>query len=995
MVCATCGQSKGTVAGHCAACGAQVRVGDSDATTGVLPTVPGVTGSSFTSAAVGAPTISAEVTRLMHTDPSSLGAPIAAGRRLADRYLVIRLVGVGGMGVVYQAWDEELGVAVALKVILAPGADDKAAVAELEKRFKTELLLARQVTHKNVVRIHDLGEFDGIKYITMPYVEGLNLSAVLAKEKLTVRRALHFVRQLAAGLAAAHEAGVVHRDLKPANIMIDADDRALIMDFGIARSASSGAPADRSGTIVGTLEYMAPEQAQGGPVDQRADIYALGLILHEMLTGFHRLRPKTVAELRTVVQQPLPLVRSINAEVPEALEAIVDRCVQPDPDARYTTTGELVASFDQLDDDGQPLPPASRRVSRYAIAVMSAIAVVTLAVSWVIAGRRAANAARPPHPPVSVLIADFDNRANDPVFDGTVEQALAAGVEGASFITSYPRRDAAQIAAALVPGGKLDEKAARLVSVREGIKFVVSGSIEAKGAGYVISMNLIDPGVEKTLKTETASAQTKAEVLQSVGTLAVRLRSDLGDTERRTAAETFTTASLNAVRDYTIAQDLQINSKLEEAIVYYKSAVDADPNFGRAYSGWATTAFELGRKAEADELWKKALSLMDRLSERERLAILGTYSLGITRNYEQAIKNYSELVKLYPADRAGHSNLALASFYTLDFSKALEEGRRALDIYPASLKYRNNYALYAMYAGRFDTAANEARLLLEKNPKFSDAYFPLAVSQLVAGDRDGARDTYQRMAQAEASAASRATMGGADVAMYEARYAAAVAILTAGVADDEKTKNTEGLGSKYAALAEAYEALGRRPQAVAAARKAIAVGPLESTLLPAARVFIAAGDMDAAKALSTVLDKQLQTQTRAYAKIIDGEIALQQDRISDAIDAFRAAAKLYDVWLAHFDLGVAYARAGAGHSAEAVSELDSCMKRRGEATAIFLDDIPSFRYFAPLSYWLAVAQEGVGMRANAVQNYKAYMTLRPPETKDPLAADARKRFAGL
>jgi serine/threonine protein kinase len=224
------------------------------------------------------PAFGVELTRIVTLGPTTGEAPIVAGRRLADRYHVIRLVGVGGMGAVYEAWDETLGVAVALKVILPPSADDPGARADLERRFTTELLLARQVTHKNVVRIHDLGEFDGIKYITMPYIEGLNLASVLAGSRLTVGRALHLARQIAAGLAAAHDAGIVHRDLKPPNIMVDNDDRALIMDFGIARSAS--AAAGDTAAIVGTLDYMAPEQALGGPVDHRADIFAFGLMLY-------------------------------------------------------------------------------------------------------------------------------------------------------------------------------------------------------------------------------------------------------------------------------------------------------------------------------------------------------------------------------------------------------------------------------------------------------------------------------------------------------------------------------------------------------------------------------------------------------------------------------------------------------------------------------------------------------------------------------------------
>src|SRR3989441_4449274 len=207
---------------------------------------------------------------------STTTGPLAPGQAFGTRYHIIRPLGVGGMGAVYQAWDNELGVAVALKVIRPELSPDGTADFDVERRFKRELLLARQVTHKNVVRIHDLGEIDGIKYITMPYVQGQDLATVLRRDgKLPIARALHLARQIASGLEAAHEAGVVHRDLKPPNIMIGADDLALIMDFGISASRDEMV----SGTVVGTLEYMAPEQSTGEVVDARADIYAFGLIL--------------------------------------------------------------------------------------------------------------------------------------------------------------------------------------------------------------------------------------------------------------------------------------------------------------------------------------------------------------------------------------------------------------------------------------------------------------------------------------------------------------------------------------------------------------------------------------------------------------------------------------------------------------------------------------------------------------------------------------------
>jgi hypothetical protein len=156
---------------------------------------------------------------------------------------------------------------------------------------------------------------------------------------------------------------------------------------------------------------------------------------------------------------------------------------------------------------------------------------------------------------------------------------------------------------------------------------------------------------------------------------------------------------------------------------------------------------------------------------------------------------------------------------------------------------------------------------------------------------------------------------------------------------------------------------------------------------------VAAGDTGAARTLAADLDRQLQPQSRAYAKIIEGEIALHDDRITDAVDAFVAASKLYNVWLTHFDLGIAYLRAGVDHSAEAVSEFESATKRRGEAAALFLDDLPSFRYLATLPYWMARAQAGVGMKAPATENYKAYLALRSAAANDPLAADAKRRVA--
>src|SRR5258706_1806936 len=303
MICRRCGSTAPVLQGRCTACGASVDADTPTIAGDVLtqvPASPALTGS-VTGALTGA-------------EPARGGRPLAVGQNFGTRYHIIRLLGSGGMGAVYQAWDQTLEVAVAVKVIRPQALEDADAARDLERRFKRELVLARQVTHKHVVRIHDLGEIDGVTYITMPYVQGSDLATLLKAEgRLPVDRALVLAKEVASGLAAAHEAGIVHRDLKPANIMVDAEGHALIMDFGIARSTTgaSGFTMTVGAAIVGTVEYMAPEQARGETVDARADIYSFGLIMNDMLLGRRNAAGTTgVAELMARMQKAPPSVRS-------------------------------------------------------------------------------------------------------------------------------------------------------------------------------------------------------------------------------------------------------------------------------------------------------------------------------------------------------------------------------------------------------------------------------------------------------------------------------------------------------------------------------------------------------------------------------------------------------------------------------------------------------------------------------------------------------------
>src|SRR5437588_5797233 len=261
------------------------------------------------------------------------------GTIIGNRYRLVQILGEGGMGAVYKARDIELDRVIALKVIRP----ELASNPEILQRFKQELILARQVTDRNVIRIFDLGEAGGIKFITMEYVEGESLYQILRTNgKVPVPEAVDIMRQMLSGLQSAHREGVIHRDLKPGNIMRDSQGRIVVMDFGLARSLEGGGMT-LTGTMMGTMEYMSPEQAQAKQVDARSDIFTVGLICYELLAGvtpFHA--DSAIASLvRRTSERAIP-VSDHDGTIPTSLSNIVSKCLERDPNQRYQNAGEVL-----------------------------------------------------------------------------------------------------------------------------------------------------------------------------------------------------------------------------------------------------------------------------------------------------------------------------------------------------------------------------------------------------------------------------------------------------------------------------------------------------------------------------------------------------------------------------------------------------------------------------------------------------------------------------
>jgi eukaryotic-like serine/threonine-protein kinase len=600
------------------------------------------------------------------------------GQAFGNRYHVIRLLGAGGMGAVYQVWDDELGVSLALKVIRPEAVQDPEAARDLERRFKRELLLARQVTHKHVVRIHDLGEIDGIKYITMPYVHGSDLATVLRKEgRLPVDQALRIARQVTSGLVAAHEAGVVHRDLKPANIMIDEEGSALIMDFGIARSIAGEVGGTVAGAVVGTLEYMAPEQAQGRHVDQRADIYAFGLILRDMLVGGRRASgaESAVAELMARMQQAPPPLRSLQPDIPEGVDQLIARCLQPDPGARYQTSAELAADLDRLAPDGRAtqaltapallLGSATRQSARaFRPATRGLVAAALLVVliaglaTWRFWPGGAREAQAGAEPAVALAVLPFRNVSGDPAIDwlgGSIADLLRADLGGTTQLRTVSSDRVHQILQDLrvAPASMLDRATIRRVADFSSADRVIWGQYVQLGEELRIDATLEDVERQQRvpLKTVVTNHAGLTRALDDLGksvlehlTLSPQVRRELQARVLKPSSE-----SLVALRHYNQGIQFAREGRHSDAREEFERAAEEDPGFALAYSRLAEAYVNLRRDGEAEQVSRRALDLSADLPPGERHLIRARHA-SIVNDQKQAIEAYEQLVDAQPED---------------------------------------------------------------------------------------------------------------------------------------------------------------------------------------------------------------------------------------------------------------------------------------------------------------------------------------------------------
>jgi tetratricopeptide (TPR) repeat protein len=616
------------------------------------------------------------------------------GDVFAGRYRMVTRLGRGGMGDVWRADDLILETPVALKLIKSSGPVARAQILN-------EVRLARQITHPAVCRGFDVGEDSGIVFFSMELVNGEDLATLLRRVgRLAPERVLDIAHQICSGLAAAHAQGVLHRDLKPANILIDNHGRAILTDFGIAILREDGA--QRS--LIGTPGYMAPEQlTPGATLTECTDIYALGLILYELVVGQHPFNNR----LTRSAEPPAPSSRVTGVD--PRLERVILQALKVDPRDRPQSAQAMVESLA----DPAPFQPiaALPATGRSWTMVGTIVLLAILAAAFVGIFIRSETGGTLTSQD-TIVLADFTNTTGDAVFDRTLNVALAVALEQSPFLKVFPdvrMRETLRLMGR-PPDTGVTRGVAREIAQRERLKALLAGSIASLGRNFVLTVEAVNADTGDVMAREQVEAGSKEEVLTALGSAAARLREKLG--ESLSSIKQFdaplaraTTSSLEALHAYSLALDNgSINPRLE-AIPHLRRAIELDPNFALAMALLATVYSNTGQTSLAPEYAKKAFDLRDRVSERERFFIAYRYYRDATQDWAEALELSRSWTATYPREAFAFNSLGQALLRFGQYEQAIAPLREAIKLDPKFEAPYSNLVACLLDLGRYDDAA--------------------------------------------------------------------------------------------------------------------------------------------------------------------------------------------------------------------------------------------------------------------------------------------------
>jgi len=822
------------------------------------------------------------------TDSAPAQPRIPSGHILANRFEVLRFLGRGGMGEVYEAIDKELGEPVAVKVLR----DDLPPDSGFLERFRREIRLARRITHPNVCRLFDFDrdEYNGtaVYFYVMEMLPGENLAARLGRAgPMSADECLAFAHQMADGLRAAHLAGIVHRDFKPANVMIvpsDAGPRVVITDFGLAVAI----PRDSSGrqtttsTILGTPGYIAPEQWYGGPISAATDIYAFGIVLHEMRTG---MPPGARAD---------PGFPSLSF----AWRNVIDRCIQMDPTTRFATADELLRALEDLG--------AERWITRrrLLLASLGAAGIGTMSLSgWFLRH----SLWRPQiQPGATVLVAELVNDTGDPTLNGVTE--LMRSQLGQSTLLNIV--DGQRVRATLRQMGKgLDEQVGpdvvREVAWRLQSTLVVFGTASRIGPDYVLTIQLEtrggQPQAPAARQIRPFSARNRAGLMEAVRESASWIRHVSGEAAASMSQfdrlpEDVTTPDWEAFSYFAKAERLAQEQQANNAILMLDTALDRDPGFTLASMRRGDLLMSLSRQREGLLQWREAIRLLGKrpVTRREELRVKGMFAYD-AGDYRAADRAFAQWALEYPADPRGFFYRTIPLLLEGHAAEAVRNLQRAaqLDSGYASTYAQlcNCYIALGNYDEALGTVARLRKLGEVERPLYKEA-----VIQICRGNFDTALDLFGNGTLTRSPNEIwrlRSVVYRAMVLADASGYESAIRILEPAVREPVGTAGDIDRSSQLLALAWMLAATGEKTRIPDLMARALDLESGPPALAHAGTLLARCGHRDAATRLLTSCEGLLDfPKYRLVSRRISGELALAEGDRVRARQEFEGASSL-------------------------------------------------------------------------------------------------------